>query len=453
MNRESLIDLLFEKGKENKIDHMEVYIIKDSSLDLNVYENELEKYVVSEEESLSLRGIYKNKMGYSYTENLVPESLDELINNLIQYAENNDNENDIEGESILSTKEENNKFVPKINLLNQHTEEEKIEYLLDLEKRAYAVDKRIKSISYCSYSENTQNIYIKNTKGLELEDSHSIGTIGISVVTEEDEDIQTGNAHHVFSSLKEAYKDLLIKNGVGDAIAMLGAKSIASGNYEVILRNNVAADIFSNFSSVFLGNIVQKDLSLMKDKLNTEVAVDFFSIKENPLMESGKYCRRFDDEGTPTYSKYLIENGVLKTFLHNKTTSEKEGLPSTGNGFKTSHKASIGVMSTNAYVVEGSESLNEMISSMDMGVVITDIHGLHAGINPTSGDFSLSANGLLVEKGAVVRPLGQITVAGNLYTMLKNIKSIGNDTSFSHPSSSYFGSPSIYIKSLTVSGK
>lgn len=453
MNRENLIDLLFKKGRENKIDHMEVYIIKDSSLDLNIYENELEKYVVSEEESLSLRGIYKNKMGYSYTEKLVPGSLDELINNLIQYAENNDNDHYMEGESIASPKEENKKFTPKINLLDQHTEEEKIEYLLDLEKRAYAVDKRIKSISYCRYSQNTQNIYIKNTKGLNLEDSHSIGTIGISVVTEEDEDIQTGNAHRVFSSLKEEYKDLLIKEGVGDAIAMLGAKSITSGNYKVILRNNVAADMFSNFLPVFLGNIVQKNLSLMKEKLNTDVAVDFFSIKEDPVMECGNYCRRFDDEGTATYSKYLIENGVLKTFLHNKMTAEKDGVLSTGNGFKTSHKSSIGVMSTNAYIVEGNESLDEMMSYMGMGLVITDIHGLHAGINPTSGDFSLSANGLFVENGVVVRPLAQITIAGNLYKMLKDIKSIGNDTSFSHLSSNFFGSPSIYIKSLTVSGK
>ena len=149
----------------------------------------------------------------------------------------------------------------------------------------------------------------------------------------------------------------------------------------------------------------------------------------------------------------IIQNGILKTFLHSKKTGEIDNIGSTGNGFRSSHKASIGVMSTNMYIVEGDKSLDEMISSIKRGIVITDIHGLHAGINPTSGDFSLSANGLLVENGMIIRPLAQITVAGNLYRMLNDIRYIGNDTKFSHPSSSYFGSPSIYINSLTISGK
>ena len=191
----------------------------------------------------------------------------------------------------------------------------------------------------------------------------------------------------------------------------------------------------------------------MKGKLNTQVGVEFLNIKEDPWMDDGKYCRTFDDEGTLTYPKYLIHNGVLKTFLHNKKTAEKDNVDSTGNGFRPSHKASIGVMATNMYIEERNKSLEEMMSRMKKGIIITDIHGLHAGINPTSGDFALSSNGFLVEDGKIVRPLAQITVAGNLYIMLKDIKEIGNDLKFSHPSSSYFGSPSIYANSLSISGK
>lgn len=450
MNRDKIIDLLFKKGKEYKIDDMEAYITKKSSMNLNIYESELEKYIISEEENLSLRGIYNNKMGYSYTEKLVPESLDELINNLIQYAENNDSE---EIEHMSSPIDNIKKDGEKENLLDEYTVEDKIEYLLDLEKKAYDLDKRVKTINSCSYSESRESIYIKNTKGLQLEDSHTMGIISLSAVVEEGEDVQTGYNHHMFNSISDEYKDELIKASVGDALAMLGAKPIASGNYRVILRNNVAADMFSSFSEVFVASRVQENLSLMKGKLDSKLAVESLNIIENPLMENGKYCRNFDDEGTPTDSKHLIEKGVLKTFLHNKKTSHKDGVKSTGNGFKTSHKGSIGVMPTNVYILEGNNSLEEMMVSMANGIVITDIHGLHAGINPTSGDFSLSANGLLVEGGKVVRPLGQITVAGNLYTMLKDISDIGNDIKFSHPSTNFFGSPSIHINALAISGK
>ena len=450
MTRDELIKLLFQKGELHNISDMEVYMLSKSSMDINIYNGELEKYVVSDEKALSLRGIFNGKMGYSYTEKLLAESLDELIDNLIQYAENNDN---TELESISSPKEDDKKYIKKINLLDKYTEEEKIEYILDLEKKAYALDSRVKTISGCGYEENSENVYIKNTKGLELEDSHIVGILNLGAVAEEGEHMQTGYSHKLFKDISEDYKDMLIKDGVGDAISMLGAESIESQNYEIILRNNVSADLFSNFSPVFLGTMVQKNLSLMKGRLNSQVAVEILSIKEDPLMDDGKYCRTFDDEGTPTYAKYLIQNGILKTFFHSKKTGEIDNIGSTGNGFRSSHKASIGVMSTNMYIVEGDKSLDEMISSIKRGIVITDIHGLHAGINPTSGDFSLSANGLLVENGMIIRPLAQITVAGNLYIMLNDIKYIGNDTQFSHPSSSYFGSPSIYINSLTISGK
>lgn len=450
MDRDKLIELLFEKAKAYNIEEVEVYINKDSSIDFNIYEGKLEKYVAAEEENLSLRGIYKGKMGYSYTEKLMEDSLDELINNLIQYAENNHSD---EVEKMSSSILESKKTVGRENLLGNFTEEEKIGYLLDLEKRAYDYDTRVKTISDCSYQEKIQEIYIRNTKGLDLEDSHIIGMISLSAVTEEGNNMQTGYSHYIFKELSEEYKEKLIKDSVGDAIAMLGAESIKSGNYEIILRSNVAADMFSYFSPIFLGSTVQKNLSLMKGKLDSKVAVDFFNIVEDPLMENGKHFRTFDDEGTVAYSKHIIENGILKTFLHNNKTAEKHGSKSTGNGFRNSHKSSIGVMSTNMYIEEGDKSLEDMIKIMERGIIITDIHGLHAGINPTSGDFSLSSNGLLVENGKVVRPLAQITVAGNLYTMLKDIKYIGNDTKFSHPSSSYFGSPSIYIGGLTISGK
>ena len=449
MDRNKLIEVLFKKAKAANLEDMEVHIIKKSSTNFNVYEKELEKYVVSEEEVLSIRGIYKGKMGYSYTEKLKIDDLNELIHNLIQYAENNSN-GEIE---TISSPGEKIDHIPKENLLDKFSEEEKIEYLLDLEKRAYGVDPRVKAISNCSYSEMTRSVFIKNTRGLELEDSHVIGTISLGAVVDHNGDVQTGNSHHVFNDLKEEYKDMLIEDSVKDALSLLGAKSIVADNYKVIFRNNVAANLLSSFMPIFSGDTVEKGLSLLRGKLDSKIAVDFLNIIEDPLFEKATMSRRFDDEGTLTYSKHLIEDGVLKTFLHNNKTGKKEGLKSTGNGFKDSHKSSIGVVATNIYIEEGDLSLDQMIQSMDKGILITDIHGLHAGINPTSGDFSLSSVGLLIEKGQVVRPLAEITVAGNLYKMLNDIESIGNDRKFSYPGSNYFGSPSIKIKSLAISGK
>lgn len=449
MNRKELIEKLIQRSKVKNIENIEVYIKKSSAMKLNIYEASLEKHLISDEENLSLRGIYKGKMGYSYTEKFSDESIDELLDNLIGYADNNENEYI---EAMSSDIQKNYQAIGGDKLAN-YSENEKIAYLLDLEKKAYERDPRIKSISNCSYGEKTESIYIKNTLGLELEDTYTSATLDLTAVAESDNAMQTGYSHCLIDDLTEEYKESLIGDSVEDAVAMLGAKSMPAGNYKVVLRNNVVADMFSFFSSIFSADQVQRGLSLMKGKIGQQIAVDKFNIIEDPRMENAAHHRNFDDEGSETDPKYIVKDGVLKTFLHSKKTAEKEGVESTGNGYRRSHKSSIEVSPTNMYIEKGDASLDTILTNTDNGVIITDIHGLHAGINPTSGDFSLSANGFLIEDGKKTSPISQITVAGNLYDMLMQIEEIGDDTKFSHPNSDYFGSPSILIKSLSISGK
>ena len=441
------IDKLFSRGKERGIEDMEIYMVENSSTKFKIYQGELENYNISKEEALSLRGIYEGRMGYSYTEKLTEDSIDELIDNLIQYAQCNEKEY---VEKLSPPKEIDMKN--KVSNLDKYGEDEKIAFLKSIEKKAYSADERIKLVEGCNYEEYDNTEYIRNTKGLELKDNYSVGIISLSIVAKDDKDTQTGYSYRIIEDLLEEDKDILVSTAVHDGINMLGASSIPSGNYEIILRNNVAANLFSTMSPVFLGDMVQRNLSMMKGKIGQRVGSQLLNIVENPLLDNGIIYRSFDDEGTPTFIKYIIKEGVLETFLHNHRTGAKEGVKSTGNGFRTSHKTSIGVLPTNMYIEEGEYSLKDMIESINEGILVTDIHGLHAGINVTSGDFSLSSNGYLIVCGKIVKPVNQITIAGNFYKMLKDIGALGKDTGFSFPGVNYFGSPSIKIDSLTVAG-
>ena len=449
MDRKKLIEELIKRSQEKNIEEIEVYVKSSSSTEINIYEGNVENYFISDEEDLSLRGIYQGHMGYSYTEKLIEESMEELLDNLIQYAENNENEyiESMAGEIDLF------ETIEPESLLKNYTDEEKIAYLLDLENKALKTSDRIKTISHCSYKERTQRVYIKNTLGLEVEETHTIAFISLGVIAEEDGNMQTGYSNMIIKDLTEEVKESLIYQSTSDALDMLGAGPIESGKYKVILRNNVVADMFSYFAPVFSANQVQKGLSLMKGKIGKQIGASFLNMIEDPKMENGAFNRSFDDEGTITGKKHIIKDGVLNTFLHSKKTADKDGVETTGNGFRRSHKSSIEVIPTNMYIEKGHKSLEDILKEMNDGIIITDIHGLHAGINPTSGDFSLSSNGFLIENGTYKGPLEQITIAGNLYAMLKDIEEIGNDMKFSHPSSDYLGSPSILIKSLSIAGK
>lgn len=441
------IDRLFSRGKELGIEDMEVFVMEKCSTKFKIYKGELENNNISKEMALSLRGVYNGKMGYSYTEKLTEDSIDELIFNLIQYAQCNEREHVERLSGPVEIERKNS-----TNRLKQYDDESKISFLKSIEEKAYAMDERVHLVQTCSYEEYENTIYIKNTKGLELKDSYGGGIISLSVLARDHKDTQTSYSHRIIDDLSEDDKEALVDEVVRDAVNMLGASTIPSGNYKIILRNKVAANLFGTMAPVFLADMVQENLSLMKGKIGEKVGSSLLNIVEDPFLKKGFINRVFDDEGTPTFTKYIIKYGILETVLHSNKTAGKEGVKSTGNGFRTSHKSTIEVLPTNMYIEKGNCTLEEMVRSIDRGLLITDIQGLHAGINTISGELSLSSNGYLIEEGKIVKAVNQITIAGNFYNMIKEIQALGDDISFSLLGNYYFGSPSMMIDRLTVSG-
>ena len=155
------------------------------------------------------------------------------------------------------------------------------------------------------------------------------------------------------------------------------------------------------FEPIFYAESVQKGLSLLKDKVDKLVANKNFTLIDDPFIKEGFNTCSFDGEGTATSVKKIIDEGVLKTYLYNWKTAVKDGVKSTGNGFRNSYKSSVSTSATNLYVEKGDKSLEEILETVDKGVMITDLQGLHSGLNPVSGDYSLSAHGYEIENGKI----------------------------------------------------
>jgi PmbA protein len=128
-------------------------------------------------------------------------------------------------------------------------------------------------------------------------------------------------------------------------------------------------------------------------------------------------------------------------------------LQSTGNAAKAGLAGAMHVSPSNFYIKPGEPSFDALMEKLGDGVFITELEGLHAGVDSISGDFSLSARGFRVEGGKKTTPVEQIVVSGNFYDLLENIEAIGNDLRFSMPSGGSIGSPSLIIKSINVAGE
>ena len=195
-------------------------------------------------------------------------------------------------------------------------------------------------------------------------------------------------------------------------------------------------------------------LSLLKGKLKTKIASDIVTLIDDPLMEKGLASIPFDDEGVATYTKAVIGEGILNTYLYNLKTAKKDGVESTGNASKASYASPIGTSPSNFYIKPGNNDIDELKKLLGKGLLITEVQGLHSGANPVSGDFSLGAKGFLIKNGLIERPVEQITIAGNFYKILLDIVDLGSDLKFGIPSgSSCFGSPSVIVKEMSVAGK
>ena len=201
--------------------------------------------------------------------------------------------------------------------------------------------------------------------------------------------------------------------------------------------------MLSNVSS----ESIQKHSSLFEGKLNTQVASKKLTVYEKPLAKNF-FFSAFDGEGVATQNKTVIENGVLKTYFYNLNNAKKDGVQSTGNGSKSGNK--VGIKFSNIFVKPGRTSFEGLVEKVHDGVFITDITGLHAGLNATSGDFSLQAEGFHIKDGKIDKPLTLITVSGNLFKLFNDIIAVGNDAKLLVSATT---TPSIAFKNLKISAE
>lgn len=449
---DNIIEKLLDASESFGFDGAEVMITSKKDFEVSVFEGDIDEYSISESSGLSYRGIKNGAIGYAYTENVNDIStellLKEAMDNL-KALDSKDQEFIFKNEAELNYKEINqfNEFYREV------TNEEKINLLKKMEKEAYAYDERVSTIKHCIYGDGEQLLKIKNTYKIDLEEKSNGFYIYFNVGVKSGDEIQSGYSIHFGNDYSTIDYEAVVHEAVDKAVSLLGAQSIKSDNYPVIIENKTFASLLKAYASIFSAEAVQKGLSLLEGKLNQEIANVDLSIIDHPHLEDKMASRSFDSEGVPTQVKKIVENGQLKTFLHNLKTANKAQVESTGNAIRYSYKSSVGIAPSNFYVEAGHIKKKEMIGSVEKGLYIVSLEGMHAGINPVSGDFSLAAKGFFIENGKKTKPINQITVSGNFLKMIQEIQMIGEDLKFGLPSgASIYGAPSIKVKSLTISG-
>jgi len=438
---------LFARGKDSGFGHMEIFYSSNKSTAVNVLDHEVKSYVITERGGVSFRGLYNNKMGYSYTEKMDKKSIEFLVveaMNNAQIMETDDQEELYAGANHYATMRRYSETVANVSA------QQLIAAALTMENTALAVSVLVKRVIQCVVAKSESETIIANTKGLNCHSKDTNLSAGIYLMASDGKHTATGGEYDfTLQDLSKLNFKEIANTAAKEAIAKLDADSIQTGNYPIIFRYDTATQLVGSFVNNLSGEVVDKGFSRLQGKLGEKIAGDNITLIDDPLMADVPGGGTFDAEGYPTRKNELIKDGQLLRFMHNRKTGKKAGTESTGNAGKSDYSAPVSVAPHNLYLQPGATSLTEMIESTDQGIFIVELQGANAGINPVSGDFSLYGMGFLIENGVLGRPINQITVAGNLYEILNNIEAIANDLHIKDTVSS----PSIKVKSLTVSGK
>jgi len=437
---------LFNRAKEKNIEELEIYFSRSGSTSIKLFDSEVEEYKVSDVSGISLKGKYNGKAGSVYTEEISEEKAVKLLDQLILNA------------SIVETSEEfslfeGSKNYPEVKTFSEGIKDiktsTKIELLKKIDEKVRSY-KNIDTLQALVFIENESETKIINSKDLNLEKKDNTILIYCYAAAKKEDEITTGGEFILTNDIDSIDVEKFAEKVALNATNKLGGKKADSGKYKTLLSNEVTADLLEVMSSSFSAEDVQKGLSRLEGKLGDLIFSKNITITDKPLVDFGPHSTSFDDEGVAASNKTIVENGVLKTFLHNRKTAKKDGLKSTGNGFKAGFKGLVAVKPTNFSIENGELSLEELTAKVGDGIYIDDLSGIHAGLNPVTGDFSLQAGGFLIKDGKLEKPINLITVAGNFFEVLKDVNDLGNDFKYSH---SGVGAPSLFVNELSISGK
>ena len=421
----------------NKFDSYELYYHKERSKKFESKEREICGIEMKEEEGISLRAIkdYKMVFAYTYDRDNAPESLLTNAMALLPLIQRDDGrlfpgrQNDY---PVLSFHDDKGL---------RTDDERKTLLLIDMEAAIRDYDKRIVTVRNCELQEIEYEVKIINSNGLTAEAIKTLYILSALCVAKDEDEVSwyDWSWSHRFSELdgKKLAMEIAQKT-----ISFLGGKQIDTGIYEGILAPQAACDLLGILSEAFLAESAYKNKTKLKAKEGTKCFSEVLAIIDSGKMGIDSFP--FDGEGIPSRENIVVNNGYFETFLHDSYYGRKFGVDSTGNSVRPGIKEPPKCGARGTFVRRGERDIRELLSN---GIVIEELMGAHTA-NPITGDFSLGAVGYMYHNGERT-PFQGVIFSGNVFELLKNVKEVGNDLRFY----GVFGSPSLFIEGLKISGK
>jgi PmbA protein len=404
---------------------LEVYVSRGVETDVRAYEGEVESLSSAASAGVGIRVVKGGRQGFAYAGTL-EESV--LIQTL---ADARDNATFATADEHVGLAVPDGVAPASLDLWDEELlrtpSAAKVEMALDLERRARGADRRVRQVAFADYGDMAAEAAVASSTGITATARRTVSSVAVETIAGADTDSQTG----VGFSAARGPGGLDLDKAVADAVVrctrMLGATKARSGRCAVVLDPRVTSTLLAVVSSALSGEAVTKGRSFFADRVGEEVAVPSLVLVDDPTEARSFGASTHDAEGLACRRNVLIEHGVLRGFVFDTTAARRAGVASTASAVRGGY-ATTPVAGCRALLLSpGTLGADEILAEVGEALFVQSITGVHSGVNPVSGDFSVGAEGLMVRGGVLAEPVREVTIASTLQRMLQAVLHIGSD--------------------------
>jgi PmbA protein len=427
----------------------EAYASEADNREVRVHGGEVESLTAATQRGLGLRVWIGGRVGYGFGTDLSSEGLAAVAARAVEAARAADDDEFAVPPRAQGEAAELDGLTDPSRA--EWTPDRIAELALAVERTALEADDRIAGVEQAVYSDSGERVAIASSAGPGCEYEASSCYAYLQALAEGDDGRETGLGFGLARGPAGLDPAAIGREGAERATAMIGSTKPPSRTCPVVLDPTVAASFVGLLGKATGADAVQRGRSPLGELLGEEVAAEGFVLHDDGLDTGGFAAGPVDGEGVPRRRTALIEGGRLATFLHDSYTARRGGAVSTGNAGRSGYRVPPGVAASNLVVAPGEASAERLLAEAGDGVYVDDVAGLHSGVNPVTGVFSVGASGRAVRGGELAEPLREFTIAGDLVSMLRAVRALGSEPRWV-PFGGSVSTPALSIAEMAVSG-
>jgi PmbA protein len=406
-------------------EEVEAFVARGRSTEVQVFSGDVESLSSAESAGVGIRVVVGGRQGFAYAGSLDDDIVAETL------AEARDNAGFATVDEYLGLPEPDGVVAADLDLwsdaLAGFPTEEKVSLALELERTVRAGDSRIRLVEAAEWGDGAYESAVASNRGIAVTSRRTTCYVSAYAIAGDGDETQTGGGYSVGRGPGDIDLGKASADAVERATRLLGATKPRSGHLTVVLEPRITATLLSILAGTLDGEAVLKGRSLFADRLGEQVSVAGLTLVDDPTDPDAYGAAVYDAEGLACRRNVLIDGGTLQRFLYNTYSARRAGTRSTASAVRAGYKSAPGTGARALSVVPGKTTPEQILAEVGEGLLVQSVSGIHSGVNPVSGDFSVGAEGVMIRGGALAEPVREITIASSIQRMLQGVVAIGDD--------------------------